>query len=72
MKVRIKAAPREREMDGINLGIMQPGTVREVSAAIGTWLIVEGYAEPEMRHPPPEHEGQPTRSRSIEHDRRRR
>ena len=52
MKVRIKKSPREREMDGIKLDAMKPGMVREVSACIGTWLIVEGYAEPEMRQTP--------------------
>jgi hypothetical protein len=39
-------------MDGVNLDRLQPGTVREVSAAIASWLIVEGYAEPEMRRQP--------------------
>jgi hypothetical protein len=54
MKVRIKTAPREREMDGVKLDAMEPGTIREVSAGIGAWLIVEGYAEPEMRQQPPD------------------
>lgn len=26
-----------------------PGTVRDVSAILGAWLVAERYAEPEMR-----------------------
>jgi hypothetical protein len=40
----------EREVDGISLNRMTPGSIREVSATMGAWLIAEGYAEPEMRH----------------------
>lgn len=29
--------------------MLHPGTVREVSASVGSWLITEGYAVPEMR-----------------------
>ena len=36
-------------MDGVNLDGFAPGTVRDVSASIGLWLVAEGYAEPEMR-----------------------
>ncbi len=49
MKVRITRAPAEREIDGIKLDRFTPGSVREVTAPIGSWLIAEGYAEPEMR-----------------------
>jgi hypothetical protein len=49
VKVRIMSTPRERELDGIKLDGLEPGTVREVSATIGTWLIAAGYAEAEMR-----------------------
>ncbi|MGH9144856.1 MAG: hypothetical protein ACRD2I_27270 [Vicinamibacterales bacterium] len=28
---------------------MKPGSVREVSSSIGSWLIAERFAEPEMR-----------------------
>ena len=49
MKVRIKATPLEHELDGIRLDRMNPGMVREVSPSIGSWLIVQGYAELEMR-----------------------
>ena len=41
-------------MDGVRLDRLEPGTVREVSAAIASWLIVEGYAVPEMRKQPSE------------------
>jgi hypothetical protein len=50
MRVRIKVTPRELELDGVRLDGFERGTVRDVSASIGSWLIAEGYAEPEMRH----------------------
>jgi len=50
VKVRIKQTPREQELDGIRLDKYARGDVREVSSSIGSWLIAEGYAEPEMRH----------------------
>ena len=49
MKVRINKTPREDEVDGVRLDRFEPGTVREVSASVGSWLIAERYAEPEMR-----------------------
>ena len=49
VKVRIRKTPREEELDGIRLDSMQPGMVREVSASVGSWLVAERYAEPEMR-----------------------
>lgn len=49
MKVRIRKTPREEELDGIRLDSMQPGMVKEVSASVGSWLVVERYAVPEMR-----------------------
>jgi hypothetical protein len=52
MKVRISRTPAEREVDGVRLDRLRPGAIREVSASIATWLIVEGYAEPEMRRTP--------------------
>jgi hypothetical protein len=49
VKVRIRKTPNEEELDGVRLDDMKPGSVREVSASIGAWLIAERYAEPEMR-----------------------
>lgn len=49
MKVRITRKPLEREVDGVSLDRMVPGSIREVSATMAAWLIAEGYAEPEMR-----------------------
>ena len=49
MKVRITETPREHEVDGVHLDGLSRGTVREVSPSIGSWLILSGYAEPEMR-----------------------
>lgn len=49
VRVRIKKRPTEREIDGVSLKDMLPGAVRDVSAELGTWLIVEEYADSEMR-----------------------
>ena len=49
MKVRINRTPREDELDGIRMDVLLPGMVREVSSSVGSWLIAEGYAVPEMR-----------------------
>jgi hypothetical protein len=49
VRVRIKRTPREEELDGVRLDGLQPGTVKEVSASVGSWLIAERYAVPEMR-----------------------
>ena len=49
MRVRIIESPREKDLEGVELDKLRPGTVRDVSSAIGTWLIVQGYAYPEMR-----------------------
>ena len=49
VKVRINKTPREPEIDGVRLDGFRPGTVRDVSAILGAWLVTERYAEPEMR-----------------------
>jgi hypothetical protein len=49
VKVRIRKTPREDELDGIRLDTMLPGMVKEVSASVGSWLVAERYAVPEMR-----------------------
>lgn len=33
----------------MRLDVLQPDMVREVSASVGSWLIAERYAVPEMR-----------------------
>jgi hypothetical protein len=38
----------------VRLDGLTRGSVREVSSSIGTWLIAEGYAQPEMRRTPEE------------------
>ena len=50
VRVRITRKPTEREVDGVNLDRLAPGAVRNVSTSIASWLIAEGYAEPEMRN----------------------
>jgi len=49
VRVRIRKTPEEREIDGVQLHRLSPGVVRNVTASLASWLIVEGYAEPEMR-----------------------
>ena len=39
----------EKEIDGVTLTGMLPGSVRDVSPELGIWLIAEGYADSEMR-----------------------
>ena len=56
MKVRIRRRPEEPELDGVRLDDMTPGSVRIVSPSIGAWLVVQRYAEPEMRHEVRTHE----------------
>ena len=56
MKVRIRKTPVEPEVDGVKLDRLAPGAVRDMSASLASWLIVEGYAEPEMRRTPGEYE----------------
>ena len=56
MKVRIKETPREAELDGVELDKFKPGMVRDVSPILGSWLITERYAVPEMRRSVRDHE----------------
>jgi len=49
VKVRISKTPDIAEIDGVRLDDMRPGSVREVSSSVGSWLIAERFAEPEMR-----------------------
>ena len=49
MKVRIQRTPREDELDGVRLDCLRPGMVKDVSASVGSWLVAERYAIPEMR-----------------------
>jgi hypothetical protein len=56
VRVRITVRPRERDIEGMSLDTLRPGSVCDVSASIGTWLIVKGYAYPEMRRGPEEDE----------------
>jgi hypothetical protein len=54
VRVRITERPRERDIEGVNLDTLRPGSVCDVSATIGSWLILQGYAYPEMRRTPEE------------------
>ena len=79
VKVRIRKTPAEHEIDGVRLDDMQPGSVREVSSSIGSWLIAERYAEPEMRSSQTYEDdflvhrtGPPERDRADDSPRRRR
>jgi hypothetical protein len=52
VKVRIKSVPLEREIDGVRLDRFERGSICEVSASVGAWLITQGYADAEMRRSP--------------------
>lgn len=52
VRVRITERPREHDIEGVRLDRLRPGSVCDVSAAVGSWLIVQGYAYPEMRKTP--------------------
>jgi hypothetical protein len=49
VRLRIKATPHERELDGVKLDNFIPGTVRDVSPTVALWLMAKGYADLEMR-----------------------
>ena len=49
VRVRITTRPRELNIEGVDLDTLRPGTVCDVSVSVGTWLVVQGYAYPEMR-----------------------
>jgi hypothetical protein len=74
VKVRIKQTPQERELDGVRLDGMVRGTVCNVSAPIGAWLVAQGYAELEMRDTGREEalEFSGVKNRDVAHHRHRR
>lgn len=79
VKVRINKTPREPEIDGVRLDGFRPGTVRDVSAILGAWLVAERYAEPEMRRSvddnldnPADVKGRTTQALDSDRPRRRR
>lgn len=69
MKVRIKTRPRESELDGLNLQAFTPGAVCEVSASVASWLIAQGYAEPELRSAAHDDDGTPGHDAAWRRDR---
>ncbi len=54
-------------MDGIQLDKLTPGSVREVSSSIGSWLMAEGYAQLEMRQEELSDESRQTRLKERSH-----
>jgi len=73
VKVRIRHTPpeHEHEIDGVKLGNLPRGAVRDVSPSLGTWLIVEGYADPEMRTEEDRPFSTVRKDRTVAADRRR-
>ena len=66
MRIRIIQTPNEDELDGVRLDLLTPGSVRDVSVSVATWLIAQGYAQAEMRaidedifNNPDHHSGRP-------------
>jgi hypothetical protein len=58
-------------LDGIRLDRFEPGSIREVSPSIGSWLIAQGYAVPEMRSRPDDDFGSDFPLLGPRNDRRR-
>ena len=71
MRVRIIAKPREHDIEGVSLDTLRLGKVCDVSATIGSWLIVQGYAYPEMRRIPEDDEIIDRQPKSMSPERRR-
>ena len=71
VRVRIKERPREHDIEGVSLDTLRPGSVCDVSATIGSWLIVQGYAYPEMRRTPEDEVIDEPRPKNDLPDRRR-
>jgi hypothetical protein len=63
--------PREHDVEGVSLDSLRPGSVFDVSVALGSWLIVQGYADPEMRRTQEDGSPERRRTRSGLPDRRR-
>jgi hypothetical protein len=74
VRVRITTRPRELNIEGVDLDRMSPGNVVDVSATVGTWLVVQGYAYPEMRRMSEDSSDSDVSDEPlpVEHDRRRR
>ena len=71
MRVRIIAKPREHDIEGVSLDTLRLGKVCDVSATVGSWLIVQGYAYPEMRRTPEDDEIAVRQPRRVSPERRR-
>lgn len=56
MRVRI-IKPPSGIIDGIHVSLFKPNAVYDLPAALASCLIVEGWAEPEMRAHRPEYPG---------------
>jgi hypothetical protein len=72
VRVRIIAKPREHNIEGVSLDTLRLGAVCDVSASIGSWLIVQGYAYPEMRKTPEDDGSEFPQLKSAQPERRRR
>ena len=70
VRVRIIAKPREHDIEGVSLDTLRLGKVCDVSATVGSWLIVQGYAYPEMRRTA-EDEESVRQPKSVSPERRR-
>jgi len=49
LRIRITALPHDRHAEGFDLRRFEPGHAYEVSARLGEFMIVMGYAQVEMR-----------------------
>jgi hypothetical protein len=72
VRVRMIAKPREHDIEGVSLDTLRLGEVCDVSATVGSWLIVQGYAYPEMRRTPEDNESVVRQPKRVLRERRRR
>ena len=49
LRIRIMALPHDKHAEGFDLRRFEPGQAYEVSARLGEFMIVMGYAQVEMR-----------------------
>ena len=49
LQIRVTALPHDRQAEGFDLRRFEPGQAYEVSARLGEFMIVMGYAQVEMR-----------------------
>jgi hypothetical protein len=66
VKVRILDTPLETDLEGLKLDNFVRGTIKDVSPAVASWLITQGYAALEMRQLPDRRESREPRDSALD------